>query len=321
MLTDLSGIVELLSSAVNAEVKTAILVLTVVVGGLVIFKVSSKGIRSAIFRAGGREGDAHMLVGFWKFVVTFIASIIIIDQLFHLGALLAVFGAFGGLLLGWSLREPVSGFFAWIVITLKRPFRAGDRIQLPSSGLVGDVIEVGPMYTILNQVGGAVGSEDVIGRHVLIPNSMLFSNLIVNYTPSSKIDLLHKLEGQSRKAHILDEVVVKITFNSDWDTAESILINAARESTRDIIRETELEPYVRSEMYDYGVKMRLRYMTLATDRPRVSHEITKRIFKEFTENTGVDFAIPYVYSSKRPLAPIEPKRINVESTRPLEQEY
>lgn len=151
-----------------------------VAGGVLIFKLSSKGIRAAIFRAGGKEGDAQMLLGFWKFIVMFIASIIILDQLFHLGALLAVFGAFGGMLLGWSLREPVSGFFAWITITLKRPFKAGDRIQLLSSSLVGDVARAARL--ILNQVVGSVGSEDVIGRHILIPNSMLFSNLIVNYT-------------------------------------------------------------------------------------------------------------------------------------------
>jgi len=52
-------------------------------------------------------------------------------------------------------------------------------------------------------------------------------------------------------------------------------------------------------MYDYGVYMRLRYMTLATDRPRIKYEIEKMIFKEFSRNEKVDFAIPYVYSFKR----------------------
>jgi small-conductance mechanosensitive channel len=170
------------------------------------------------------------------------------------------------------------------------------------------------MYTILNQVGGAVGSEDAVGRHVLIPNSMLFSNLIVNYTPSKKTDPAHTFEDQRSSAYILDEVVVRITFNSDWDTAESILIDAAREATSDIIMVTKQEPYVRSEMYDYGVMMRLRYMTLATDRPRIVHETTKRIFKEFRKNGKVDFAIPYLYSSKIPFSPFETKPKTISAT-------
>jgi len=52
-------------------------------------------------------------------------------------------------------------------------------------------------------------------------------------------------------------------------------------------------------MYDYGVYMRLRYMTLATDRPRIKYEIEKRAFQEFQMNEKVDFAIPYVYSAKK----------------------
>jgi small-conductance mechanosensitive channel len=310
---DIDAIADALAG-LTGEVKIALLVLALVVGAMVVFKLSSRGIRAAIFRAGGKEGDVQMLLGFWKFIIAFVAVIMILEQVFHLGALLAVFGAFGGMLMGWSLQQPVSGFTAWLMISLKRPFRAGDRIQLPSSGLVGDVIEVGPMYTILNQVGGAVGSEDAVGRHVLIPNSMLFSNLIVNYTPSNKTDAAHAFEDQRSSAYILDEVVVRITFNSDWETAESILIDAAREATSDIIGVTKQEPYMRSEMYDYGVMMRLRYMTPATDRPRIAHEITKRIFKEFAKNRKVDFAIPYLYSSKTPFSPFETKPRAISAT-------
>jgi len=89
--------------------------------------------------------------------------------------------------------------------------------------------------------------------------------------------------------------------------AQSILIDAAREATSDIITETKQEPYMRSETYDYGVMMRLRYMTLATDRPQIAHVITKRIFKESASNRKVDFAIPYLYSSETPFSPFETK--------------
>ncbi|MCX7806891.1 MAG: mechanosensitive ion channel family protein, partial [Planctomycetota bacterium] len=94
----------------------------------------------------------------------------------------AAFAAFGGMLLGWSLQAPVSGFAAWVLVSLKRPFRPGDRIQLPQLGLTGDVTSVGPMYTTLNQVGGAIGSEEAVGRHILLPNAMLFGQVVINYT-------------------------------------------------------------------------------------------------------------------------------------------
>lgn len=99
--------------------------------------------------------------------------------------------------------------------------------------------------------------------------------------------------------------MVRITFNSDWDTAESILIDAALEAVCDITRVTKQEPYMRSEMYDYGVMTRRRYVRETRDRPRIVHEITKRIFKEFGKNRKVDFAIPYLYSSKTLFSPFE----------------
>jgi hypothetical protein len=52
-------------------------------------------------------------------------------------------------------------------------------------------------------------------------------------------------------------------------------------------------------MYDYGVYMRLRFMTKATDRPRITYEIVKLIFQGFQRSARVDFAIPYIYSFRK----------------------
>ena len=269
----------------------------------VFYKLTSALIRRVILRAKGTEGDVKMIVGVWKVAVSFLAILIVLGSYFQLGLITTIAGAFGGMFLGWALQQPVAGFAAWLMITVKRPFRVGDRVQLPSFGLVGDVTDVGAMYTVLDQVGGAVGSEEAVGRNILIPNAMLFSNLVINYTPRKETNGLPDDEPSLRKAressYILDEVVARITFDSDWDFAENILLESARQVTQDIIKETGEEPYIRSDMYDYGVYMRLRYMTLATDRPRIKYQIEKKIFKQFSSDERVDFAIPYVYSSRR----------------------
>jgi len=267
---------------------------------LVVYKLVANVVGSAILRSHGSEGDVKMIVGFWRVIVIFLTVLSVLSFYFELGAIGAIIGAFGGMFLGWSLQQPVSGFAAWVLVTIKRPFRVGDRIQLPSHGLVGDVSDVGPMYTVLNQVGGAVGSEDPVGREILIPNPMLFGNLVINYTPRIREEALTPATDKKREtAYILDEVVARITYDSDWRTAENILLAAASEVTSDIIKETSQNPYVRSDMYDYGVYLRLRYMTPAVDRPRIKYEIEKRIFEEFQKEDRVDFAIPYVYSASK----------------------
>jgi len=261
-------------------------------GLLLFYQVVVVTIRQVVVRRRGVPGEVQMLSGLARFAVAIALMLIILGSLGRLEKVGTVVAGFAGLLLGWSLQAPVSGIAAWALINVKRPFRVGDRILLPSLGLNGDVMDVGLMYTALNQVGGTIGSEEAVGRHILIPNAMLFTQVVINYTPQV---------GVKDEAHFLDEVIVRITFDSDWEAAEHMLLDAAREVTSEIVKETGQEPYIRSDFYDYGVYMRLRYMTLATDRPRITHELTKRIFRAFQRDLRIDLAIPYVYSYRHSL--------------------
>ena len=261
--------------------------LMVICAALMGYHLSVLALQKRIKAQHGAPGEVDMLAGLIRVVVGIAISVALLSLFGQLGAVAAALGAFSGLLLGWSLQAPVSGMAAWIMVSLKRPFRVGDRVQLPSLGLVGDVVDLNPMYTVLNQVGGAVGSEEAVGRPILIPNAMLFSNVVINYT------------AQQDAAFILDEVVVRVTYDTDWQEAEQILLQAAQDVTGDVIAQTGKQPYVRADMYDYGIYMRLRIMTKATDRPRISYEITKRIIQDFQRSAKVDFAIPYIYSFRK----------------------
>jgi len=236
----------------------------------------------------GKPVVEGMMVGRIYRLLAIIA--VIMGTAYGFGAL-ATFGTFfslfGGMLLGWSLQAPVSGFAAWILVSVKRPFRPGDRIQFPSLGLTGDVKDMGPMYTILDQVGGTIGSEEAVGRHILVPNAMLFSQVVINYTVLQD------------SPYMLDETIVRITFNSDWQAAENILLEAAIGATRDIIDVTGVEPYIRADPYDYGVFMRLRYQTRVKDRAEIAYRINRRIFEQMQGSESVDLAIPFVYSSRK----------------------
>ncbi|MFH1614194.1 MAG: ParB N-terminal domain-containing protein [Planctomycetota bacterium] len=232
-----------------------------------------------------RPACEGMMLGrlYWMLGI-FCALVAILYGLDVLGKAGTLFMLFGGMLLGWSLQGPVSGFAAWFLVSLKRPFRPGDRVQFPKLELTGDVKDVGAMYLQLNQVGGSVASEEAVGRNILIPNAMLFDQVVINYTAAHEAP------------YMLDEVVVRITYDSKWETAERILLDAAYEVTKDIIEITGVQPYIRSELYDYGVYLQLRYQVRVKDRAKIAHKITKIIFEEIQRTPSVDIAIPYVYS-------------------------
>lgn len=305
------GGMQLIHDHVHYEARKVLFLAFVLMGVMVVYSFLAVVIRSGMQRAGAKEGEATMILGLVRGILFFIGGLVALSEWFSLGALGTIFAAFGGMFLGWALQAPVSGLAGWLLISIIRPFSVGDRVQLPAHGMVGDVLAVTPLYTVLNQVGGSVGSEEPANRTILVPNAMLFSTLVINYTPKNQDKLMedsHRRTSDSGKngapAYMLDEFVLRITFDSDWDEAERILLEAAREVTADVIRATGQEPYIRADMNDwYGVFIRLRFMTLAIERPKIIYELTRRIHRSVQASGKVDMAIPYVYSYKRNAPP------------------
>ena len=176
------------------------------------------------------------------------------------------------------------------MLILKRPFKIGQRVII--AGVKGDVVDITLTHVILNQVGGTVAGEERSGRGILIPNAILFSQTITNYTFDVE--------------YILSEVPVRITFQSIWEEAEQILLNAAKQITSDAIKETGEEPFVRAELFDAGVLMRLRYKTRPAHYAQNVSDIVKIIHAEFGRSDKVEFCYPHsevVYSLKKQPAP------------------
>ena len=158
----------------------------------------------------GNDGEVKMLGGLYKVLFFFALLMGLMLVLGKIQSFGAFFSMFGGMLLGWSLQAPVSGFAAWVMVIMMRPYKLGDRIQFPSLGLIGDVVKFSPMYLTLNQVGGTIGSEEPVGRMIHVPNAMLFAQVAINYTCAT----------ERVRSYILDEAVFRITLDSDWDTVE-----------------------------------------------------------------------------------------------------
>jgi len=85
------------------------------------------------------------------------------------------------LILGLALQAPITSFFAWIYILVRKPYRVGDRIRIGDA--TGDVIDVGYFDTTLWEFGGELLSTDhPSGRIIKFPNSHVFNTLVYNYS-------------------------------------------------------------------------------------------------------------------------------------------
>ena len=254
----------------------------------VIYRQSTRWMQRFLKEQAYKEENARTFLRTWRTTWKFVISVFVILALSGSLRLLGLSAGFLGMMLGWSLQAPVTGIAAWLMIITKKPFQIGDRIIL--AGFTGDVTDITLTHVVLNQVGGSVGGEERSGRGVLIPNAILFSNSIINYTLEQK--------------YMLDEVLVRLTFDSDFELAERLCFEAVHAVTETIIRDSGFEPNIRCEFYESGVLIRARYQTIPGDRQRISSDITRRILASFKQHYGqVRFCFPHSVVRYRPNEP------------------
>ena len=196
-------------SIASSYIPTMFNVLIIVIIAFVFYKIIRHIIKKALVaraRTKEEKNDSMVLLSLWKY---FFVVVLLLGLVFYLGGDFTGFGLWAGLFsaaLGWALQKPISGIAGWIMVIIKKPFQIGDRILIGSQK--GDVIDISLTHIYLKEVGGTINSEETSGRVLMIPNSVLFEQNIINYTLQDE--------------YILDDVGILITYESNIDKAVKI---------------------------------------------------------------------------------------------------
>lgn len=276
IITDIrSSLTQVLGDSI-ISVLYAILIL---IGLLIVYKVSKRLIIGAMQIQDRTDNQVRQFMAMWRYGFLLAGIVFVIVSMSGSLAAMGLTIAFVSMILGWSLQRPVTGVAAWLMVMIKRPFMIGDRIII--QGVRGDVLEISPTHILLGEVGGTVGGEESSNRGILIPNAVLFDQMVINYAVSDDTK------------YILDEVPVRVSYDSDYKLAEQTLIGCAVEATEEIIEDTGRAPEVRAEFFDSGVIMRLRYQSIAVDRQKISTAIVAKIVEAFSQSDQLGFAYPH----------------------------
>jgi len=85
------------------------------------------------------------------------------------------------LILGFALQNPITSFFGWLYILIRKPYEVGERIRI--GNVYGDVINVSYIDTTLWEFNGDYLSNDhPSGRIIRFANSKVFSEYVYNYS-------------------------------------------------------------------------------------------------------------------------------------------
>jgi small-conductance mechanosensitive channel len=269
---------------------TAIYLLIIIVVAMLVYKIVAMALRSAVLkRAKTKEqrNNAMVLISLWRYSF---AAILILGIIFFLGGDLTGLGIWAGLLsaaLGWALQKPITGVAGWIMAITKKPFQIGDRIQI--GGVKGDVLDINPTHIHLREIGGTINTEETSGRVVMIPNSKLFEQDIVNYTMTDD--------------YILEQVVTAITYESNLDKAIDICMKAANKVASPYLKHMPHPPYLRTFFQQSGIDVKTRFYVPASERIRLASDLTKEIFSGIRKAKDVEIAYPHtevVLRNKKP---------------------
>lgn len=252
----------------------------IVVASYIIFSIIIKLAKKGLLKKASTKKQKSNIHIFTKVLKYSFFILILLIAIFSYSGSLTGLGLSMGLFsaaLGWALQKPITGVAAWIMVVTRRPFEIGDRVII--GNVRGDVDDITITHIYIKEIGGIVSGEENSGRIIMVPNSVLFEKNIVNYT----------LQDQ----YVLDQVKLRVTFESDLQKAKKLAIRSAKKITKEFIEKTGKEPYARTYYFTNGIKILLRYFVPPQRMQEISSEITQEVHKRFKRAKNIEFAYPH----------------------------
>ena len=203
------------------------------------------------------------------------------------------FGAFLGLFtagLAIALKDPLTNVAGWFFIMFRKPFVVGDRIQIGT--YAGDVIDIRLYQFSILEIGNWVDADQSTGRIVHMPNGKVFMEAQANY--STGFDF------------IWNEMQVRITFESNWEKAKSILQDIANNHAVKLSSTAEKEifdasknfmiyykhttPIVYTTVKKFGLLLTVRYLCNPRQRRSSENGMWEDIILRFKSQSDIQFA-------------------------------
>lgn len=166
--------------------------------------IIAKFILKAMERGKVDEGIRTFLYSCLKVVFKVIAFITALATLgMNVTTLVAALGT-AGVTIGLALKDSLSNFASGVLILFNNTFKVGDYIEV--NGHAGTVKRIELMFTTLATADN---------KRIVIPNSVMTSDMIVNYTAKSTRRL---------------ELTVGVAYSSDISMAKNAILSALKAS-------------------------------------------------------------------------------------------
>lgn len=275
-------------------IRRILFVIAMVLAIQIIAKISVACVRFYLNRSNGAHAlrNTSIFENIVRLLIFALGFIMLLQTLgISVVPLITALGV-GGLAISLGLQDTLANLFAGINMILARQIKVGDTIQL-ENGQSGLVEDIGWRTTILRQLSG---------NQIILPNSKLASNILLNYTqPHPELTV---------------SVTLPVSANQDLDKLENLAMDVAADVGKKLLREKQkskqsstVTPVIRYQSYgDSWLNMLVSLpFPVALDAGLVKHELIKALHQRFrVENIEIPFSerqvhmIPLEKSVSRP---------------------
>jgi small conductance mechanosensitive channel len=236
----------------------------------------SRALRAAVHAAMARQGQ-HLdrtTISFLQqagsasiWVVMLILYAHLIPVLRSLGTALLTGASIASVVIGLAAQSTLGNLVAGVAITLYRPFRLGDRLQVtaPTGTEIGTVHTISLGYTTLR-------TDD--DRFVVLPNSIASSQVVIN------------LSASTAHAPAPLPIIIRVSRETDVEAARQAALRTARES----VGESAVLGCYLTRMDDTGTTLELR---VRGPQPEQRDSLHSRLVEELAQRfaaSGLDAA-------------------------------
>lgn len=239
--------------------------------------LTNQWIRAIFSKLAQERRDLHAISTIILLAIQAVGLILILLVIFSVPTNFGTVVALAGAGLTVAMKDFIMGFIGWFFLMGKDGVRPGDWVEI--SGVSGEVIEIGPIHTVLLETGKWADAAHPTGRKVSILNSYAIEGQYFNFSAS----------GQ----WLWDEISLQVSEDSDPFRIAEAVKKIAADITAPNSREAEeawsrvvpkfaqrnfsAEPSISLTTSGAGINILVRYIARVRDRQQIRTQIYRDI--------------------------------------------
>ncbi|MFI5041953.1 MAG: mechanosensitive ion channel family protein, partial [Acidimicrobiales bacterium] len=181
-----------------------------------------------------------------------------------------------------ALKDFIVGFIGWFVLMGRNGIRVGDWVEI--NGVSGEVVDLGPLHTVLLETGNWAESGHPTGRRVTFVNNFAIEGHYINCSTSGQWlwdEVQFQLMPRQDPAPIVEAIAAIVARGTQANA------RLAEQEWRRVARSKELqgfsaEPTVSIRPAGDHMQVIARYITRASER----HQVRSRLYHDVVELLG-----------------------------------